>query len=208
MAAGCRRAIPACAASSCSSRRPASFRHQAGDAQVPDCQAGGGGAVPAAGCPASGPSSSEGSIPELEVRTVSLEPAAAGRRPASNRTTGRPPPQGRLVIQRCPSCGAAPVLSPGDLHLLRRAIPEWEEASGRGIVYTFTVIRQHGAKPFRDELPYVVAMVKLDEGPMMMGNITGCEVDDVTIGMPVEAYVVRGGRRRIGDRRFWRPAPG
>ena len=79
--------------------------------------------------------------------------------------------------------------------------PEWEEASGRGTVYTFTVIRQHGAKPFRDELPYVVAMIKLEEGPMMMGNITGCAVDDVTVGMPVRAYVVRSrpaGRCRSG----------
>ena len=44
--------------------------------------------------------------------------------------------------------------------------------------------------PFRDQLPYVVAMIELDEGPMMMTNITDCLVDDVYIGMPVEASFV------------------
>lgn len=68
--------------------------------------------------------------------------------------------------------------------------PEWEEASGRGTVYTFTVIRQQGAEPFKGEVPYVVAMIALDEGPMMMGNVTGCLPEDVSIGLAVHAYAV------------------
>ena len=39
-------------------------------------------------------------------------------------------------------------------------------------MHTFTVIRQNHAKPFKDELPYVVAIVELEEGPRMMGNVT------------------------------------
>ena len=70
------------------------------------------------------------------------------------------------------------------------ADPEWERASGRGTVHTFTVIRQNYAKPFRDELPYVVAMIELAEGPMMMSNVTDCAADDVHVGMPVEAHFV------------------
>jgi uncharacterized protein len=111
---------------------------------------------------------------------------------------------GRLVIQHCASCGARQFY-PRALCIACGGDPEWEEASGRGTVYTFTVIRQQGAKPFRDELPYVVAMIKLDEGPMMMGNIGGCAVDDVTIGMAVEAYVVEAAEG-VGVP-FWRPAP-
>lgn len=111
--------------------------------------------------------------------------------------------EGRLVIQSCPSCGQRQFY-PRAICTSCGGDPEWEEASGRGTVYTFTVIRQQGAKPFRDELPYVVAMIKLDEGPMMMGNITGCEVDVVTVGMPVEAYVVVAAPG-VGVP-FWRPA--
>jgi uncharacterized OB-fold protein len=111
--------------------------------------------------------------------------------------------KGRLMIQRCPSCGKRQFY-PRPLCLVCGGEPVWEESSGKGAVYTFTVIRQQGARPFRDELPYVVAMVKLDEGPMMMGNVTGCAVDDVAVGMPVEAYIVEA-EDGVGVP-FWRPA--
>ena len=96
---------------------------------------------------------------------------------------------GRLLIQRCPACGARQFY-PRPVCMTCGADPEWEEASGRGVVHTFTVIRQNGARPFRDELPYVVAMIELVEGPRMMGNVTGCAPDEVTVGMPVVAYAV------------------
>jgi len=54
-------------------------------------------------------------------------------------------------------------------------------------VYSFTVIRQNYARPFRDWIPYVVALVDLEEGPRLMTNIVGCGPDDVSIGMPVQA---------------------
>jgi uncharacterized OB-fold protein len=52
-------------------------------------------------------------------------------------------------------------------------------------VYSFTVIRQNFSRSFRDLLPYVVALVDLDEGPRLMTNLVGCDPDDVRIGMPV-----------------------
>ncbi len=94
-----------------------------------------------------------------------------------------------LLIQRCPACGHRQFY-PRALCTVCGADPEWERASGHGTVHTFTIIRQNYAKPFCDQLPYVVAMIELDEGPMMMTNITDCLVDDVSIGMPVEASFV------------------
>jgi hypothetical protein len=44
--------------------------------------------------------------------------------------------------------------------------------------------------PFADELPYVVAIVELPEGVRMMGNLTGCAVEEVGVGTKVEAYAV------------------
>ena len=97
--------------------------------------------------------------------------------------------EGRLLIQHCPACDHRQHY-PRALCTRCGADPEWEEASGRGTVHTFTVIRQNGATGFRDETPYVVAMVELDEGPRMMGNVTGCPVEDVYVGMPVQAYAI------------------
>jgi uncharacterized OB-fold protein len=111
--------------------------------------------------------------------------------------------EGRLLIQRCPSCGTRQFY-PRLVCVTCGAEPEWEEVSGDGVVHTFTVVRQNGAKPFSAELPYVVAMIELPEGPRMMGNVTGCAVEDVAVGMAVRAYAVR-----IEDGLaipFWEPA--
>jgi uncharacterized OB-fold protein len=111
--------------------------------------------------------------------------------------------QGRLLIQHCPTCGARQFY-PRQVCATCGAEPEWEQASGSGVVHTFTVVRQNGATPFKDELPYVVAMIELAEGPRMMGNVTGCAPEDVTVGMAVRAYAVK-----IEDDLaipFWEPA--
>lgn len=64
---------------------------------------------------------------------------------------------------------------------------EWAPASGRGVVYSFTVDRRGTALAFAGDVPYVIAIVELEEGPHFTTNIVGCAVDDVRIGMPVEA---------------------
>ena len=62
---------------------------------------------------------------------------------------------------------------------------EWVEASGRAKVATFTIVRRPVSPAFADDVPYVVALVTLDEGPTMMTNIVGCPPEKVEIGMPV-----------------------
>jgi uncharacterized OB-fold protein len=90
-----------------------------------------------------------------------------------------------LVLQRCLDCGTVQhrpralcvsCLSDGIEHFA---------ASGRGTVHTFTVIHQNGLPMFRDACPYVLAYVALEEGPQLMTNIVGCDVEAVEIGMPV-----------------------
>ena len=97
--------------------------------------------------------------------------------------------RGELLIQRCPACGHRQFY-PRAACTACGETPEWERASGRGVVHTFTVIRQNHAKPFRDELPYVVAIVELEEGVRLMTNLTDCPVEDVSVGLPVEAHFV------------------
>jgi uncharacterized OB-fold protein len=96
--------------------------------------------------------------------------------------------RGELRIQRCHSCGKhqhyARMLCThcGSLQL------EWVTASGRGTVYSFTVIRQNGVPPFNELVPFVVALVDLEEeGARMMATMPHCAPEDARIGMPVEA---------------------
>jgi uncharacterized OB-fold protein len=67
---------------------------------------------------------------------------------------------------------------------------DWTDLSGRGRIYSFTIIRQvvggAAVKAFERDLPYVVAWIDLDEGPRFTSNVVGCPVEAVTIGMAVE----------------------
>jgi uncharacterized protein len=86
--------------------------------------------------------------------------------------------QGRFMIPVCAVCGKA--------HWYPRAIcpfcasdkVEWREGSGKGTIYTFSVMR-------RVKEPYVIAHVTLAEGPTMLTNIVDCDLDAVRIGQPV-----------------------
>ena len=93
---------------------------------------------------------------------------------------------GRLMLQRCTTCGSYQ-LYPRDRCLVDRGPVEWVQASGRATVYSFTVIRQNYSRPFRDWIPYVVALVDLEEGPRVMTNIVDVDPAEVRIGMPVQA---------------------
>ena len=92
--------------------------------------------------------------------------------------------EGRLLVQRCTRHGHHQ-LYPRPHCVVCRGPVEWQEASGRATVYSFTVIRQNMVRPFRDLIPYVVALVDLEEGPRLMTNIVGSDPGDVTVGAPV-----------------------
>lgn len=95
-----------------------------------------------------------------------------------------------LVLQRCLDCGTVQHRPRGlCVSCLSDAIEHFV-ASGRGHVHTFTVTHQNGLPAFRDACPYVLAYVALEEGPRLMTNIVGCDVDDVSIGMNVVADFV------------------
>lgn len=91
-----------------------------------------------------------------------------------------------LWLQRCASCGTyrfpAGFMCP-DCSSLDLA---WQRVSGRGKIYTYTVVHRAPHPALAGEAPYVVALIELDEGPCLMTNIVGCPSDDVRIDMPVE----------------------
>jgi hypothetical protein len=93
--------------------------------------------------------------------------------------------QGKLLIKRCRSCGRAYFYPRNHCPRCWSTDTEWIEASGEGTVYTFTVVYQNDLPPFRDRLPYVVAIVELAEGVRMTTNIDGVAPENVRCGMPV-----------------------
>ena len=62
---------------------------------------------------------------------------------------------------------------------------EWVKVSGKGQVFTFCIYRQSFHPAWAGDIPYNVAYVKLDEGPLVMTNIVDCKNEDIYIGMPV-----------------------
>ena len=95
-----------------------------------------------------------------------------------------------LLLQRCSACGTfrhppSPICQNclSDQH-------EWVPASGRGSVYTFAVVRQALGRGWEEKVPYVVAVIELDEGPRFLSNVINVDPDAVEIGMPVEVVYV------------------
>jgi uncharacterized OB-fold protein len=112
--------------------------------------------------------------------------------------------EGRVLVQRCDTCGHAQLYPRCDCVRCHSTV-HWEDASGFGTVYSFTVIRQHFARQFRHLLPLVVALVDLDEGPRLMTNLVELAPEDARVGMRVEVRF-----ERVGDEAaiaLFAPAP-
>jgi uncharacterized OB-fold protein len=83
---------------------------------------------------------------------------------------------------------------------------EWVRSVGTGTVHSFTAIHQNVTPGFKEEVPYVFAIVELAEGVHLSTNIVSCAPADVYIGMPVEA-VFESITPEINLPKF-RPSPG
>ena len=90
-----------------------------------------------------------------------------------------------LRIQKCGACGQYQFYPRIMCTKCSSDRVEWTKASGRAKVTTFTIVRRPVSPAFADDVPYVVALVTLDEGPTMMTNIVGCLPQQVKIGMQV-----------------------
>ena len=112
---------------------------------------------------------------------------------------------GKLVLQRCVDCGEFQFY-PRALCAACAGETEWVDASGRGTLYTFTVIRQNRSEAFVRLSPYAVGIVELEEGVRMMSNIVECELDRLEVGMALEVLLLKAADD-VGLP-FWRPASG
>lgn len=91
--------------------------------------------------------------------------------------------EGRFMLQRAGDGHYVfypRVAGPGD-----GAALEWVQASGRGVVYSTTLVRKKPPEP-----NYNVALIDLAEGPRLMSRVEGVAPEDVRIGMAVRAKII------------------
>jgi len=90
---------------------------------------------------------------------------------------------GRFTLPQCNACGR---------HFFRPEVActhcfatdwQWVEASGRGSLYSYSIVHRAPAPGFAT--PFVFAVVELEEGCFLFSNIVGCEHDTIEIGMPL-----------------------
>ncbi|WP_460126010.1 Zn-ribbon domain-containing OB-fold protein [Pseudomonas sp. S2_C03] len=88
----------------------------------------------------------------------------------------------RLLIQRNPVSGAWQWYPRAHCVDDLGVVPDWVQVSGRGTVFTFTVIHRGHT---RLDAPYVCAVIELEEGPLMLSQLRDVALEDISIGMPV-----------------------
>lgn len=90
--------------------------------------------------------------------------------------------EGRLVVPECADCGDAH-FPPRTLcpYCLSSSV-ELRESAGTGVLYSFTVVHVEYHPYWGDRTPYLNALVDLDDGPVMFGNVVNCDPDDIAVG--------------------------
>lgn len=94
--------------------------------------------------------------------------------------------QGELRFQRCSECGTW-------RHVPREMCAEcgawsweWARSSGRGTVFTWTVVARALHPAFADDVPAAPAVIEMEEGVRLLSIVVDCPIDELEIGMPVE----------------------
>jgi uncharacterized protein len=87
--------------------------------------------------------------------------------------------EGKLLIKKCNGCGQVHFYPRDNCPFCFSDKTEWQQASGNGTVYTYSVMR-------RAPVPYAIAYVTLAEGPTMMTNIVDCDLNAIKVGQAVK----------------------
>jgi uncharacterized protein len=87
-----------------------------------------------------------------------------------------------LLLQRCSGCGAAVFYPRAVCPACGSASLSWERAGGGATLYSYTVARRPTHRRLADRVPYVIAIVELDEGPRMTSTVVDADPDTLAIG--------------------------
>ena len=93
--------------------------------------------------------------------------------------------RGELLLQRCNHCARlrypASQVCPDCLG----CDAQWQPMSGRGKVFSFVVFHRAYHPAWEDKVPYNVALIELDEGPIMLSNVVGVDNAKLAVGSSV-----------------------
>ncbi|MCK9926323.1 OB-fold domain-containing protein [Frankia sp. Mgl5] len=105
--------------------------------------------------------------------------------------------RGELLVRRCAGCGRA--------HLYPRPFcpscwseeVSWESAAGTATLYTWSEVHANDLPPFGDRVPYLAAIVDLDEGPRLETTIVDATEAELSVGMRLKVDFADAGDVRI-----------
>jgi uncharacterized OB-fold protein len=103
-----------------------------------------------------------------------------------------------LRVQVCGACGHRQL--PGGPCCRECLSPElsWERATGRGTVFSYTIVHKALHPAFAAQVPYVLADIQLEEGPILTSNVTDAPPQGVSIGMEVDVWFDEPDRDAFG----------
>jgi uncharacterized OB-fold protein len=97
--------------------------------------------------------------------------------------------RGELRFQRCGECGAW-------RHVPREMCPrcgswqwEWTRSSGRGTVFTWTVVNVALHPAFAGDVPLAPAVIEMEEGVRLLSQVVDCPPEQLEVGLPVEVVL-------------------
>lgn len=93
----------------------------------------------------------------------------------------------RLRLQHCPSCDRTQFFPRPWCQTCGKPELNWIEARGTGQLHSYTVVRRAIKNPeYEPDIPYILGLIELPEGPRLYSRLVDCEADTLAVGLSVE----------------------
>lgn len=99
--------------------------------------------------------------------------------------------EGKLLLQHCRRCGNVQFYQQSICRSCNSEELTHRAATGRGTVFSYSVIHRSPGPAFKQDVPYAVLLVQLEEGPKMISSLIGADPMSVYFDMPVELVCER-----------------
>ena len=93
--------------------------------------------------------------------------------------------QHELRFQRCQDCGAWRHMPRESCHSCGSFNWSWERSSGKGTVFSWTVIHRALHPGFAEDVPYATVVVELEEGVRMVSHVVDLPLEQLRLGLPL-----------------------
>lgn len=90
-----------------------------------------------------------------------------------------------MELQRCTTCEKFWYYPGPVCHFCGSTDFLWTKVSGRGTIYSFTILERANGTPYEKDVPITIVLVRLEEGPVMMSNVVDAEHDELAVDLHV-----------------------